>query len=328
MVKRRIPSSGEQIPVIGMGSSNTFDVEDSAAATGPLREVLRALVAGGGTVIDTSPMYGRSEAVLGDLIADAGLRPRLWLATKVWTRGREAGAAQVAESMRRLRTERLELLQIHNLLDWREHVPTLRSLQRAGKVRYSGITHYRADAHAELERVLTEERFDWLQVNYSLAERAAERAPAAVLPRQGHRRDGEPPVRGWRDVRARAWQAAAAVGCGDWLQLVGAVLPEIRRIAPGSHVRDPGDLEGGNMRDNCAAGVEPLPDETAARQDARILECPIGSGLQAVGYGFRSLQPIAQPQPTARTLSQSPAATTPGRPAAPSSQGRSARGWS
>ena len=174
MVKRRIPSSGEQIPVIGMGSSNTFDVEDSAGATDPLREVLRALVEGGGTVIDTSPMYGRSETVLGDLIADLGLRPRLWLATKVWTRGREAGAAQIAESMRRLRTDKLELLQIHNLLDWREHLPTVRSLERAGKVRYSGITHYRADAHAELERVLTEERFDWLQVNYSLAEGAAD----------------------------------------------------------------------------------------------------------------------------------------------------------
>ena len=222
MVKRRIPSSGEQIPVIGMGSSNTFDVEDSAAATDPLREVLRALVEGGGTVIDTSPMYGRSEAVLGDLIADAGLRPRLWLATKVWTRGREAGAAQIAESMRRLRTERLELLQIHNLLDWREHVPTLRSLQRAGKVRYSGITHYRADAHAELERVLTEERFDWLQVNYSLAERAADerllpfcRDKGIAVMANRPFADGEMFAR----VRGKPlppW--AAELGCASWAQ--------------------------------------------------------------------------------------------------------------
>ena len=269
MVKRRIPSSGELIPVIGMGSSNTFDVEDSAAATDPLREVLRALVEGGGTVIDTSPMYGRSEAVLGDLIADAGLRPRLWLATKVWTRGREAGAAQIAESMRRLRTERLELLQIHNLLDWREHVPTLRSLQRAGKVRYTGITHYRADAHAELERVLTEERFDWLQVNYSLAEPAAD---ARLLPFcrdngiavMANRpfADGEMFAR----VRGRPlppW--AAELGCASWAQLFlkyVASHPAVTCVIPATS-------KPGNMRDNCDAGVGPLPDE---KQRARMRE--------------------------------------------------------
>ncbi len=167
---RRVPGSGEEIPVIGMGSSNTFDVGSAPAERAPLGEVLRGLVADGGTVIDTSPMYGRAETVIGDLVHDLGLRPRLWLATKVWTRGREAGAAQIEQSYARLRTERLELLQIHNLLDWRAHVPTIRALQASGRLRYSGITHYRADAHAELERVLGAERFDWLQVNYSLAE--------------------------------------------------------------------------------------------------------------------------------------------------------------
>ena len=269
MVKRRIPSSGEQIPVIGMGSSNTFDVEDSAAATDPLREVLRALVQGGGTVIDTSPMYGRSETVLGDLIAELGLRPRLWLATKVWTRGREAGAAQVAESMRRLRTDRLELLQIHNLLDWREHVPTLRSLQRAGKVRYSGITHYRADAHAELERVLTEERFDWLQVNYSLAERAADerllpfcRDKGIAVMANRPFADGEMFAR----VRGKPlppW--AAEMGCASWAQFFlryVASHPAVTCVIPATSKR-------GNMRDNCAAGVGPLPDE---KQRARMRE--------------------------------------------------------
>ncbi len=269
MVKRRIPSSGEEIPVIGMGSSNTFDVEDSAAATDPLREVLRALVEGRGTVIDTSPMYGRSEAVLGDLIAELGLRPRLWLATKVWTRGREAGAAQVAESMRRLRTDRLELLQIHNLLDWREHLPTLRSLQRAGKVRYSGITHYRADAHAELERVLTEERFDWLQVNYSLAERAAD---ARLLP---FCRDkgiavmaNRPFADGEMFARVRGkplppW--AAELGCASWAQFF------LRYVAshPAVTCVIPATSKPGNMRDNCAAGVGPLPDE---KQRVRMRE--------------------------------------------------------
>jgi aryl-alcohol dehydrogenase-like predicted oxidoreductase len=269
MLKHRIPSSGAEIPVIGMGSSNTFDVEDTAAATSPLREVLQALVEGGGTVIDTSPMYGRSEAVLGDLIADLGLRPRLWLATKVWTRGREAGAAQIAESMRRLRTDRLELLQIHNLLDWREHLPTLRSLQRAGKVRYSGITHYRADAHAELERVLTEERFDWLQVNYSLAERAADerllpfcRDKGIAVMANRPFADGEMFAR----VRGKPlppW--AAELGCASWAQFFlkyVASHPAVTCVIPATS-------KAANMRDNSAAGAAPLPDE---KQRARMRE--------------------------------------------------------
>jgi diketogulonate reductase-like aldo/keto reductase len=269
MVKRRIPSSGEQIPVIGMGSSNTFDVEDSAGATDPLRAVLSALVEGGGTVIDTSPMYGRSETILGNLIADLSLRPRLWLATKVWTRGREAGAAQVAESMRRLRTGRLELLQIHNLLDWREHLPTLRSLERAGKVRYLGLTHYRADAHVELERVLAEERFDWLQVNYSLAERAAD---ARLLP---FCRDkgiavmaNRPFADGEMFARVRGkplppW--AAELGCASWAQFFlkyVASHPAITCVIPATS-------KPGNMRDNIAAGLGPLPDE---KQRSRMRE--------------------------------------------------------
>jgi aryl-alcohol dehydrogenase-like predicted oxidoreductase len=269
MLKRRIPSSGEQVPVIGMGSSNTFDVEDAAAATDPLREVLRALVEGGGTVIDTSPMYGRSEAVLGDLIADLGLRPRLWLATKVWTRGREAGAAQIAESMRRLRTDKLELLQIHNLLDWREHLPTVRSLERAGKVRYSGITHYRADAHSELERVLTEERFDWLQVNYSLAERAAD---ARLLPFCRDRGVAVMANRPFADgdmfarVRGKPlppW--AAEFGCSSWAQFFLKYVvshPAVTCVIPATS-------KPANMRDNVAAGTGPLPDE---KQRARMRE--------------------------------------------------------
>jgi aryl-alcohol dehydrogenase-like predicted oxidoreductase len=269
MLKRRIPSSGEQVPVIGMGSSNTFDVEGSAAVTDPLRQVLEALVQGGGTVVDTSPMYGRAESVLGDLIADLGLRQRLWLATKVWTRGREAGAAQIAESMRRLRTDRLELLQIHNLLDWREHLPTLRSLVGTGKVRYVGLTHYRADAHAELERVLAEQRFDWLQVNYSLAERAADerllpfcRDKGIAVMANRPFADGEMFAR----VRGKPlppW--AAEFGCNSWAQFFlkfVASHPAVTCVIPATS-------KAANMRDNAAAGVEPLPDD---KQRARMRE--------------------------------------------------------
>lgn len=269
MTTRKVPSSGEFLPVIGMGSSNTFDVGGSDAERAPLREVLRALAAGGGRIVDTSPMYGRAESVLGELIADLALRPKLWLATKVWTRGRDAGAEQIAESMRRLRTERLDLLQIHNLLDWRSHVPTLRALQSAGKLRYAGITHYRADAHADLEQVLRAERFDWVQVNYSLAEREAE---TRLLPYcQDHDvavMVNRPFADGALFERVKGkplppW--AGEIGCASWGQFfLRFVLsnPAVTCVIPAtSKVR--------HMVDNCAAGTAPLPD---ARQRERMAE--------------------------------------------------------
>ncbi len=175
MLARPIGRTAERLPVIGMGSSNTFDVGVAPVERAPLVDVLRELTAAGGSVVDTSPMYGRSEGVLGDLIEELALRPRLWIATKVWTRGREAGEQQIGASMHELGVSRLELLQIHNLLDWQVHMPTLRALREAGKVKYVGITHYRADAHADLERVLSAEKFDFVQFNYSLAEREAEK---------------------------------------------------------------------------------------------------------------------------------------------------------
>jgi len=260
MTTRKVPSSGEILPVIGMGSSNTFDVGGSDAERAPLREVLRALVAGGGRIIDTSPMYGRAESVLGDLIAELALRPKLWLATKVWTRGRDAGAAQIAESMRLLRTERLDLLQIHNLLDWRSHVPTLRALQAAGKLRYAGITHYRADAHADLEQVLRAERFDWVQVNYSLAEREAE----TRLLRYCQDHDiavmvNRPFADGAMFERVKGkplppW--AGEIGCASWGQFfLRFVLshPAVTCVIPATS-------KAHHMVDNCAAGTAPLPD--------------------------------------------------------------------
>jgi len=262
MTTRKVPRSGEALPVIGMGSSNTFDVGTAPTERAPLGQVLEGLVGAGGTVIDTSPMYGRAETVLGDLIRELGLRPRLWLATKVWTRGREAGEVQIEQSYARLGTDRLELLQIHNLLDWREHVPTIRALQESGKLRYSGITHYRADAHAELERVLGAERFDWLQVNYSLAE---PEAATRLLP---YCRDkgiavmvNRPFADGALFERVRGkplppW--AAELGCASWGQFF------LRWIAahPAVTCIIPATSKPRHMADNLAAGLAPLPDET------------------------------------------------------------------
>jgi diketogulonate reductase-like aldo/keto reductase len=214
-------------------------------------------------------MYGRSEAVLGELIAKLDLRPRLWIATKVWTRGRKAGEAQIAESMRRLRTDRLDLLQIHNLLDWREHVPTLRALQQSGKVRYSGITHYRADAHAELERVLTDERFDFLQVNYSLAERDAE---SRLLPFCRDKGVAVLANRPFADgamfdrVRGKPlppW--AAEIGCASWAQFFLKFVVS----HPAVTCTIPATAKSRHVQDNCGAGLAPVPD---AAQRSRMAE--------------------------------------------------------
>jgi diketogulonate reductase-like aldo/keto reductase len=267
MTVRRVQGSGEGIPVIGMGSSNTFDVGADPAVRDPLRRVLQGLVQGGGRVIDTSPMYGSAESVLGDLIDELGIGSKLWLATKVWTRGREAGVRQIDESFARLRTRRLDLLQIHNLLDWREHVPTLRALQAAGKVRYSGITHYRADAHADLERVLGAEKFDWLQVNYSLAE---PEAAARLLPLCADQGIAVMVNRPFADgalfarVRGKplpAW--AGEVGCASWGQFFLRWIiahPAVTCVIPATSKPE-------HAADNSAAGSAPLPD---ARQRERM----------------------------------------------------------
>ena len=272
MTTRKVPSSGEEIPVIGMGSSDTFDVGDDPASREGLRGVLRSLVAGGGRVIDTSPMYGRAESVLGDLIDELGLESQLWYATKVWTRGREAGARQIDESFARLRTKKLDLLQIHNLLDWREHVPTLRALQAAGRVRYAGITHYRAEAHADLERVLGEEKFDWLQINYSLAEREAEQR---LLPFSRDRGVAVMVNRPFADgamfakVRGRPlpdW--AAEIGCRSWGQFFLRFVvshPAVTCVIPATSKPQ-------HMIDNAAAGLAPLPDQQQRRRMAEFWE--------------------------------------------------------
>lgn len=174
MLTKPIPGTGEALPVVGLGTSDTFDVDPAGAPVGPVGEVYDAFVAGGGTVLDTSPMYGRAEAVLGALMKARGNRQRMFVATKVWTRGREAGSAQIAESMRLLGTTRLDLLQIHNLVDWREHVPTIRALKDKGVIRYAGITHYTVASHADLMQVLGEQKFEFVQFNYSIVTRDAE----------------------------------------------------------------------------------------------------------------------------------------------------------
>lgn len=172
MLTRAIPSSGEKLPVVGLGTSQVFDVDPGQAMT--LEPVITSLVKLGGKLIDSSPMYGRAEEVIGDLLARLHLRDSVFLATKVWTRGKQAGIESMERSLARFKTNRIDLMQVHNLVDIDTQLATLRDWKAQGKIRYLGITHYEESAFPEVERILRREKLDFLQINYSIAERAAE----------------------------------------------------------------------------------------------------------------------------------------------------------
>lgn len=165
-----IPSSGRQVARVGLGTWRVFDVGSDLTRRTQLAAVLRDYAAAGGDVVDTSPMYGSAETVLGDLAAETGLREKLFFATKIWTSGAEAGLAQMESSLRKLRTSRVELMEIHNLLDWRAHLPNLRRWKEEGRVAHIGVTHYAAGTLDELTRVVRAEKLDFVQYALSLEE--------------------------------------------------------------------------------------------------------------------------------------------------------------
>jgi diketogulonate reductase-like aldo/keto reductase len=171
---RTIPSSGEPLPVIGLGTYGVFDVGESESQRAACQEVLAALLSAGASVVDSSPMYGRAERVSGDLAANLDATNKVFWATKVWTDGRESGIDQMTRSMRLFRTDRIDLMQVHNLRDWKAHMRTLRDWKEQGRIRYIGITHYRVEAFDELENIIRETELDFVQLNYSIGERAAE----------------------------------------------------------------------------------------------------------------------------------------------------------
>ena len=269
MQQRRIPSTGEMLPVVGVGTWRTFDVANRPEARAPLAEVLRLLFAAGGSVIDTSPMYGAAEGVVGDLLAAAGTRDRAFLATKVWTSGRAAGVEQMTRSLALLRTGRIELMQVHNLVDWRAHLQTLRAWKQEGRIRYLGITHYTESAHDELEAVLKAERWDFVQLNYALDDRAVERRLLPLAAERGTAVIVNQPFGGGgllRRVSGRplpAW--AGEIGCTSWAQLLLKFVlahPAVTCVVPGTSKPE-------HMADNIQAGLGPLPD---AAQRQRLVD--------------------------------------------------------
>jgi aryl-alcohol dehydrogenase-like predicted oxidoreductase len=268
LLTRKVPSSGEELPVIGLGTSGPFEVGESAAQRAPLAEVLAGFFSGGGRLIDTSPMYSSAESVLGALLTRE-MRTHAVLATKVWTRGARSGIEQMTHSQERLGTARLDLIQVHNLLDLNTHLQTLRAWQDAGRVRYIGVTHYTVSAHAQLAQVLARERLDFVQFNYSPLTRAAE---ARLLPLAAERgvavlvnrpfEDGAL-FRSVRDKPLPAW--AADIDARSWGQLALKFIvshPAVTCVIPAT-----GKLA--HLRDNLGGGRGRLPDARQREEIAR-----------------------------------------------------------
>jgi aryl-alcohol dehydrogenase-like predicted oxidoreductase len=269
LLTRSVPASGEKLPAVGLGTWQTFDVAEHAPERAALAAVLRTFADLGGRVVDSSPMYGRAERVVGDLAVEQQLHPKLFLATKVWTRGAAAGVRQMEESLSLLRTRRIDLMQVHNLLDWRLHADTLARWKTEGRARYLGITHYHAGAHDELAAVMRTRRFDFVQLNYSLAEPEAERSLLPLAAELGiavlvNRPYAEGAL--FRRVQGHSlppW--ATEIDCTSWAQFflkyllahpaVTCVLPATRRVE--------------HLQDNMAAGRGRLPDAAMRRRMAQ-----------------------------------------------------------
>ena len=174
MLSKPIPSSGESLPVIGLGTYSVFDVDSTPDAIATRKDIVDRLVNHGASLLDTSPMYNRSERVIGDVIAAGVDRGDVFLATKVWTDGRDAGIEQMQRSAELMRTRTIDLMQVHNLRDTKVHMKSIRESQDEGRIRYSGLTHYTAGAHEALAREMVAFKPDFIQINYSVGERAAE----------------------------------------------------------------------------------------------------------------------------------------------------------
>jgi diketogulonate reductase-like aldo/keto reductase len=271
MLTRIIPSSGETLPVIGLGTWRAFDVDLTSDIRRQLEEVLSLFVKLGGRVIDSSPMYGRAEEVIGELTAALGIREKLFLATKVWTRGKENGIKSIERSMALLRTNRIDLMQVHNLLDVHTHLAILRQWKEQGRIRYIGVTHYNSSAFPEVEKILRTEKLDFLQINYSLMEPEAEQR---VLPLAQERQSAvivnRPFGAGdlFGKVRSKPlppW--AAELDCRSWAQFFLKWIiahPAVTCVIPATD--KPRHLE-----DNMLAGIGPLPDAKMRRRIVELL---------------------------------------------------------
>jgi len=272
VTKRPIPRTGELLPVAGLGTYQSLDIGNDAGERESRKEVLRLFVQHGGALVDSSPMYGSSESVVGDLAATLGITGRLFMATKVWTSGREAGIQQMDESMRRMKVARMDLMQIHNLQDWATHLKTLQAWKATGRIRYMGITHYHSGAYGDLERLMKTREFDFVQFNYSMAEREAEgrilplaqeTGTAVIINRPFAQASLFSRVRG---KEVPAW--AAEFDCKSWGQFFLKYIlghPAVTCVIPATS-------KPHHLVDNMGAGVGKLPDEATRRKMVQYVD--------------------------------------------------------
>jgi diketogulonate reductase-like aldo/keto reductase len=270
-LEREIPSSGESLPAMGLGTSNTFDVDSLPAHRKQVKEVLRLLAEQGGAMVDSSPMYGRAEEVVGDLSVELGVQDSLFLATKVWAEGRDAGIRQMERSERLLRTNRIDLMQVHNLVDTRTHLQTLDAWKAQQRIRYVGVTHYRVDMHEALERTIKAHPLDFVQFNYSIVTRnaekrllplCAERGVAVIINRAFE--DGAL-FRSVRDKKLPAW--AGEFDCHSWAQFfLKFVLshPAVTTVIPATS-------KPRHLLDNMQAGIGRLPESKTREKMAAYM---------------------------------------------------------
>lgn len=271
LIKRAIPSSGERLTAVGVGTWQTFDVSATAKERGPLKEVLNILTQKGGSVIDSSPMYGRSEEVVGDLSSELNLNHKLFIATKVWTTGKENGIRQMNESLRLLRRKKIELMQIHNLTDWQTHLKTLRAWKEEGKIKYLGLTHYTDSAHDRLVSILEKETVDFLQINYNLLDRNAEKKLLPFAQEKGVAVIINQPFesgslfRRVKDKQLPGW--AEEFDCGSWAQFFLKFIlsnPAVTCAIPGTD-------NPRHMLDNMGAAFGRLPSEKQRLEMVRLI---------------------------------------------------------
>jgi aryl-alcohol dehydrogenase-like predicted oxidoreductase len=261
MLQRSIPSSGEKLPVVGLGSWQQFDVGGTVAEQAPLKQVLSAMREMGGKVIDASPMYGRAEKVIGDLTTEIRNNDQFFLATKVWTTGQQQGIDQMNDSLLKMGRKKIDLMQVHNLQDYNTHLKTLKDWKEQGRVRYVGVTHYVDSAHAQLEKIVKSGAVDFVQFNYSIKSRNAESSLLHAAKDNGVAvLINEPFDQGalFRAVKGKdlpPW--AGELGIKTWAQFFLKYIishPAVTCVIPGtSDVR--------HLVDNLEAGTGELPDE-------------------------------------------------------------------
>lgn len=266
ILQRLIPSSGEELPIVGVGSWQQFDVGATAMDREPLREVLASMHKMGGRVIDASPMYGRAEKVIGDLTTELRLNDRLFFATKVWTTGRQAGIDQMKDSISKMGRTKIDLMQVHNLQDYQTHLRTLKDWKEQGRIRYIGVTHYVDSAHARLEQIVKSKLVDFVQFNYSIGSRHAEGSLLKAARDHGVAvLINEPFEQGalFRVVKGKAlppW--AAEIGIASWAQFFLKYIlgdPAVTCVIPGTS-----DVK--HLIDNMGAGMGPLPDQATRKK--------------------------------------------------------------